>query len=168
MKTLLFFRHGKSDWDAEHAHDHERPINRRGRKAARRMGRFLAETDQVPDRVLTSSAVRARQTLDEALAKGGWKDVPVDVTDALYEASPDGVLAAIRQLPEAARRALLVGHEPTWSETVARLVGGGSLRFPTAALARVDVAVERWQDVAFGAGELIWFVPPKLLDASLK
>ncbi len=66
MKTLIFFRHGKSDWDAEYHGDHNRPVAKRGRKAAKLMGRFLASTGQVPDSVVTSSALRARSTFELA------------------------------------------------------------------------------------------------------
>ncbi len=64
---------------------------------------------------------------------------------------------------DAAEVLLLVGHQPGWGETVSRLIGGGAVQFPTAALARVDVDVQQWRDVAFGRGELIWLVSPKAL-----
>jgi phosphohistidine phosphatase len=162
MKTLLFLRHGKSDWDADFSHDHERPINARGRKAAQRMGRFLAASGVVPDRIATSTAVRARSTLELFLEAGGI-DAPVRETRALYLAGPDDLLREIRAEDDAAGVLLLVGHQPGWGETVGRLTGGAAVRFPTAALARVDVDVTAWADVAFGRGELVWLIPPKAL-----
>ena len=72
MKTLLFLRHGKSDQDTDYGHDHERPLKKRGRKAARTMGRFLTKTDQAPDSVIVSASVRAQETLVMALDAGGW------------------------------------------------------------------------------------------------
>lgn len=167
MKTLLFLRHGKSDWDADYGHDHERPLKKRGRKAARAVGRFLTETDQAPNSVVTSTAVRARETLTSALEAGGWA-CPVRATETLYEATPADVRREIQAEPDGAERLLLVGHEPTWSETIGRLIGASPgdaarVRFPTAALARVDVDVARWAEVDFGWGELIWLLPPRLL-----
>ena len=78
MKTLILFRHGKSDWDSEEPSDHDRPLAKRGRKAAKAMGKFLALAGQVPDSAVTSSAVRARSTLEIAMEAGagtaasGW------------------------------------------------------------------------------------------------
>lgn len=163
MKTIILFRHGKSDWNADFDHDHERPIGKRGRKAARAMGRFLTEVDQQADRIVTSSAVRARQTLEQAQEAGAWT-APVRVTDALYDASPDDVMEEIWAAPDATACLLLVGHEPTWSLMTGRLIGGGQVRFPTAAMARIDVEVERWNGVSFGSGTLMWFLPPKLIS----
>ncbi|GIV60715.1 MAG: phosphohistidine phosphatase [Rhodothermaceae bacterium] len=163
MKTLLFFRHGKSDWEAAYDHDHERPLAKRGRKAARRMGRFLAGIEQYPDAVITSSAVRARTTLELAAKAGAWPACPVRVTRALYEAAPDDLLREVRQETDDTGRLMLVGHEPAWSQTISAFIGGGTLRFPTAALARIDLNVAHWADAAFGQGTLIWLVIPKAL-----
>lgn len=161
MKTILFFRHAKSDWDADFAHDHERPLAKRGQKAAKAMGRLLAEIGAVPDAVVTSSAVRAQETLRLARKAGAW-EVPIRVTDALYQAAPEGVLEVLRAEPDTTESLLLVGHEPTWSATVGALIGGGSVRVPTACVARVDLDVARWEEVRFGQGQLIWLLPPKL------
>ncbi len=162
MKTLLFLRHGKSDWDADFSTDHERPLAGRGRSAAATMGRFIAACGVLPDRIVTSTAERARTTVEIAMAEGGWT-APVRETRALYMASPADLLVQIRAEDDDADVLLLVGHEPTWGMMVSRLIGGGAVRYPTAALARVDLGVARWQDVAFGRGELIWLVPPKAL-----
>jgi phosphohistidine phosphatase len=162
MKTLLFLRHGKSDWDADFDRDHERPINKRGRKAAKRMGRFLAESGVLPDQIVTSTAVRAQSTLDLFREAGGL-EAPVRATRALYLAGPNDLLREIRAEDDAAEVLLLVGHQPGWGETVGRLIGEAAVRFPTAALARVDVDVASWTEVTFGRGELVWLVPPKAL-----
>lgn len=161
MRTLIFFRHGKSDWGADYGADQDRPLAKRGRRAARTMGRFLRLANLMPDSAVTSSAVRAHTTLDLAREAGLW-DCAVRVTSALYEASPPRVLDEIRGEDNHSKILILVGHEPTWSETVGLLVGGGLLRFPTGAMARVDLDVERWEKSEFGTGRLIWLVPPKL------
>lgn len=163
MKTLLVLRHAKSDWNAAYGGDHERPLNERGQRAARCIGRFLASIDQVPDRVLTSTALRARTTVELAASEGAW-DAVVEREAALYETGPDAVLERVTRTTEDCASLLLVGHEPTWSSLVGRCIGSGRVRFPTAALARVDFAVERWSEVGFALGELVWFVTPKLLS----
>lgn len=162
MKSLLFLRHGKSDWDAPFNHDHDRPLAKRGVKAAKVMGRFIAASGEEPDSILTSTAVRARDTVETASRAGGWS-APIHQTSELYGASPQSVLELVQEQSDTLDSLMLVGHEPTWSHTVSLLTGGANLRFPTAAIARIDFDVFSWRDVDLGRGELIWLVPPKAL-----
>ena len=43
MRSIIIFRHGKSDWDAIYDRDHNRPLSKRGVKASKKMGRNAAE-----------------------------------------------------------------------------------------------------------------------------
>ena len=61
MKKLLIMRHAKSDWGSGLA-DHERPLNKRGTKAAAAMGKALAAMEEIPDLVISSTATRAATT----------------------------------------------------------------------------------------------------------
>lgn len=163
MKTVIFFRHGKSDWDAAFGRDHDRPINTRGKRDSARMGQFLSNAGQVPDRIVTSSAIRARQTLERAIDGGSWGDVSTLVTDDLYEANPEAVLSVIHLQEDKWSRLLLVGHEPTWSQMIVTCIGGGAVKVSTATMARIDFHAPTWEDIAFGRGTLRWLVSPKLL-----
>ena len=163
MKTILFFRHGKSDRDGEYATDAERPLKKRGRRAARRMGRLLSEAGQAPELVLTSHAERARATALIAAEEGNWSASIFEVP-SLYEATPEGLLAQIRSERDEISCLMLVGHEPAWSETIGQLIGQAAICFPTGAIARVDVEVPRWVEVEFGRGRLAWLVAPRLLE----
>lgn len=165
MLSLILFRHGKSDWDAPFANDHERPLASRGREAARCMGRLLGQTRQVPDLAVSSSALRARDTLHLAARAGHWK-CPMRIESSLYQSSPSAVLAWVNNLGENPECLLLTGHEPTWSELAGRLIGKAVVRVPTAAMLRIDFEVEAWQQLAFGSGELRWLLPPKVVCGS--
>ena len=162
MKTILLLRHGKSDWDADYIGDHSRPLAERGEKGARKMGRFLTTARVSPDRALSSTAERARQTLAIAAEAGGWTG-PARITDALYEATPQSILAEIQTEDDAAQTLIVVGHEPTHSGLVSLLIGGGRVEMKTAAVARIDVPVERWANVAAGRGTLAFLLPPSAL-----
>ena len=48
-KSLIIFRHAKSDWDADYSSDHKRPLAKRGIKAAKTMGLLLTESGKLPD-----------------------------------------------------------------------------------------------------------------------
>jgi phosphohistidine phosphatase len=161
MPALLLLRHAKSDWSAD-ADDRARALNRRGRKAAATIGKFIARAEQVPETAIVSPAVRAQETLERAMAAGDW-NCSVRTADALYEGGVGGLLDEIRTEPPDTDLLLAVGHEPTWSDAASLLIGGGNLRLPTAALVRIEFAADHWRDVGPGTGELAWSVVPRLL-----
>jgi phosphohistidine phosphatase len=162
MRTLLVLRHAKSDWDSG-VDDVERPLAKRGRKASVRIGRFLALAGPRPNIIVTSVARRARETVERAAVAGGWDDIPMQVTDALYEASPEGVLEVIRAFPDSASTAMIVGHEPTLSALVGRLSGGGQVVMVTGALATVELDATSWDEVDFGMASITRLIPPRSL-----
>ncbi len=163
MKTLLILRHAKADKDPSYAPDHERPLTGRGRDAAALVGWTLTRLEQAPDMIVSSTAVRARDTAHRAAKAGGWK-CPVILEDGLYSTSAPQALSRIRDLDDAARSVMLVGHEPVWSELAGQLIGGASLVFPTAALARIDLPIDLWSRADFGRGALVWLVTPRTLE----
>lgn len=145
MKRLILFRHGKSDWHAPHGSDHERPLNHRGVTAAETMGRVLGRAGLVPDRVITSSAVRAKTTIELASAAGGWECV-VEVNEDLYGTTPGGALKVAARVPSDVESLMLVGHEPTLSE-LARHLTGGHVTVKTATVIGIDLLIDSWRDV---------------------
>jgi phosphohistidine phosphatase len=164
MRSLLLLRHAKALREPA-SDDAERPLAPEGEEAAARIGRFLAAAGIVPDALLTSPTRRARETLERVAAAAGW-EAPQQVRP-FYETTPASVLATLRELPGSVEVALAVGHEPTWSETAARLVGGGSIRLATGAVAAIGLDLRGWGELASGRGELLWLLPPKLLIAKV-
>lgn len=162
-RTLLILRHAKSDWSAAYDGDHERPLKKRGVKAARRMGGFLAARALVPETVLTSSAVRARATADLVAEAGGFAVLP-RIEPELYNAAPDVVVPMLRRLPAHSDPVLVVGHEPGCSELIALLGGVPEPAFPTAALACLELDIPAWDELAPGSGRLLWLVTPRELS----
>ena len=161
MRSVILFRHGKSDWQTDaDGDDRQRPLSRRGQRAARTMGRFLILTGEVPDSAITSPALRATETLRLAMEAGGW-NCPVRWREGL-SGDVSSVIDEIRAELPVTKVLLVVGHQPTSSQVAELLIGGGSLRLPTGALARVDLDVDQWTSVGPGCGQLTWLVPPPL------
>ena len=165
MRSLILFRHGKSDWDADYGSDHERPLANRGKEAAICMGRMLSHAGQTPQLAVTSSALRARATLQLAVRAGRW-DCQIRVEDALYGCSIGSILHWIRVLKDDPECLLLTGHEPTWSELAGSLIGEAAIRVPTAAMLKIDFQIDSWQQIDSGYGQLKWLIPPKLVCRS--
>ena len=170
MKRLTVLRHAKSSWDDPSIDDFDRPLNSRGWKAARRMGRELKHRRAHFDVCLASPAARVRETLD-ALAEGyGELDFEVRFESAIYEASAAALLNLVSRLPQEARSALLVGHNPGLERLIVELTADGKLnhriaeKFPTAAAASIQFPIENWSDLAPGCGTVTELILPKELD----
>ena len=162
LLELWILRHAKSNWDADYPSDHERPLSTRGERAARELGEFLGSRGHEPGRILCSTAVRARRTVEILAETASW-DRDVHFTRNLYEATASEVLTEIRSLDTDEGPLLVAGHQPTSADLASRLVGGGSLRFPTAALVAIACDTDRWSDLRFGTGSICWMTIPKLL-----
>lgn len=161
-RRLLLLRHGKSDWDASYEHDHDRPLSKRGVRDAKRIGRFLADAERVPELVIHSTAVRAACTVELAIEAGNWSS-DVQASRDLYDTDLATLLAVVHGVDTTVSTLLLAGHQPLWSTVAARLTGGCAIRMPTAAVACIRFEAAEWQAVSEGSGELAWLVVPKLL-----
>lgn len=111
VKNLYLLRHGKSDW-AKQADDFHRPLKNRGKRGAQKIGLWLAKHNEIPDHVISSSAVRAVATADKACKVMGFDCKHIERLDRVYMASPDELIAVINTVPENIKRLLIVGHNP--------------------------------------------------------
>ncbi|MGW8268021.1 MAG: SixA phosphatase family protein [Longimicrobiales bacterium] len=171
IKTVLLLRHAKSSWDQPLLEDFRRPLAPRGRRAAPRVGRYLAREELIPDRVLCSGAARAVETW-ELVSEALGVAVSTEFREELYHASPRSLMEILRTLPDEVQSILLIGHNPTFETLALRLAGSGNEetleamrnKFPTAALAILDFGIERWAELEEGGGVLRVFIRPKELD----
>jgi phosphohistidine phosphatase len=137
MHKLHLLRHAKSSWKQD-VEDHQRRLNRRGREAARQVGRHFPEAGAL-DLVLCSSALRARETMDLFLA--GFAIRPRSkIEDELYAASQEKLIGRLRRLPEDEVNVLLVGHNPGIHELAISLADTSSARFPELASGKFPTA----------------------------
>jgi len=168
MRQLLLLRHAKSAWDDPALADHARPLNNRGRAAARLMAAEMQRLGLTPDLVLVSSARRTLQTL-EALKPLEGSPI-VTISDALYLAPWEGLLAALNQVPDTVRSVLLIGHNPGLHDLALNLLPPGTAAtpmlfrlqegYPTGALTEFAIA-KPWHDLTDGGGRLMAFIAPR-------
>ncbi|MEA3060444.1 MAG: phosphohistidine phosphatase [Sphingomonadales bacterium] len=171
MKILTLLRHAKSGWDDPVTRDFDRPLNPRGRRAARTVAQEMRRLGLGFDLVLASPARRVVETIAEVAAELG--PLPADYDERLYLASPQTLLDVVHETPAGARRLLLIGHNPGL-ESLALLLSGPvplrsevELKYPTSTLAEIAFPVESWGEVRSGGGELRRFVRPRDLDPEL-
>jgi len=161
-RSLYVLRHAKAEEAMEGRGDRARPLKRRGIRAARLIGRTLTRLAEAPELVLTSDALRARETAEVARDAGGWS-APLELCPAIYEAGASALLAQVQGVQADVARVLLVGHQPGLSQLIAELTGGEP-DFPTAALARLDFELERWSELTPRSGRLAWLVTPEMIE----
>jgi phosphohistidine phosphatase len=145
MKTLLILRHGKSSWKDASLADHDRPLNSRGRRDAPVMGELLRDEGLVPGLIVSSTAKRARTTA-EAVAEASGYEGEVLLTRYLYMADPEDYLAVLQELDSTEESVMVVGHNPGMEALLEDLTGEYE-RLPTAALAQVELPVDRWTEL---------------------
>ena len=146
MKTLLVLRHAKSSWSDSGRDDHARPLNTRGEAEAPRVGARLREQRVTLDVVISSDAVRARNTAGMVAEAAGFSGTVV-LDPRLYLASADEVIAVLRELEaDDADTVMIVGHNPGLEALVARMTGEQH-DLPTAALAEIVLPIDRWPDL---------------------
>lgn len=160
MRRLLLMRHGKSDWDAPYGTDHDRPLAPRGERAARTMGRVLQRMGEIPETMLSSSAVRARTTAELARVSGGWP-CPLTIDDGLYGTGAYEALHIAAAQGGDAKRLMLVGHEPTWSDLTGLLTGARA-HVKTATVVGIDLGIDRWLDAPDATGVLAYLLNPRM------
>jgi len=173
MKTLTLLRHAKSDWSDAVQRDFDRPLNERGRRAARTIGAHMAAEKLIFDRVVASPAVRVVDTIDE-VAKGYGRPLAPDFDARIYLASAITLLDLLRETPVEVDRLLLVGHNPGLEQLALELAAADSknpmrrrieVKYPTATLAEIAVDADCWNEAA--SGRIVRFVRPRDLDPEL-
>jgi phosphohistidine phosphatase len=163
-RRLILLRHAKSAWPD--VADQDRPLAGRGRRAAPAAGRWLRESGHVPDLVLCSTALRARETWQLAQEELGAHP-QTTFERRVYGASAAELLELAREAPSGVRRLMIVGHEPTMSDLTLELADddrGAALdrvraKFPTAAIA-ILVFTGSWPELGPGKARLAEFVVP--------
>jgi phosphohistidine phosphatase len=164
MKTLLLLRHAKSSWKEEGLDDHDRPLNNRGKRDAPRMGELLRDENLLPELILTSSAKRCRKTAEHVIAASGYRG-ETRITGELYEADGDKLRKALANLADPPGSVLVIAHNPGMEELLEALTGTYK-PLSTAALAHLELPLDRWQDFAATTrGRLLNLWQPRDLES---
>ena len=167
MKRLTVLRHAKSSWKDRELDDFDRPLNGRGRKAARRIGREISERGMHFDFVLASPAARIRETID-GISEHHRLNAPMHFEPRIYMARVAELIELISTVPDEKSSVLLVGHNTSAERLVAKLSADDETglrrrveeKFPTAALAAIELPIKSWKDVQPECGRLVALIYP--------
>ena len=160
MKTLLIVRHAKSSRDDPKLSDHDRPLNERGIKDAKRLGKTLTEEGFIPDLILASSAKRAQETA-ALLIKFSEYHGEFKLTKDLYLTNVDSHIEVVKKNAHDFSVIMIVGHNPTLEEWV-NLLADAHEQLTTANLAKIELPIEQWNQLTANTrGRLVKLWQPK-------
>lgn len=175
MKTLILLRHAKSGWDDHDTRDFDRRLNVKGKRAARTMGQHMRSSGVDWDHAIASPAARVVETLEQ-ISAGYGRTIEPEWDRRAYLASASTLLDLIHAAPDGIDALLMSGHNPGLEDLILMLVPDRSddalrddveAKFPTASLAVMTCAGDRWEDVAPGKCTLTAFTRPRDLDPDL-
>jgi phosphohistidine phosphatase len=170
VKRIWLLRHAKSSWDQPSLPDADRPLAPRGRRAADILAAHLAAAEVRPTVVLCSSSLRTRETLAAILPALG-DALEIRIEPALYGAGAAQLLDRLRQVSNRTSSAMLIAHNPGIQDLALALAARGPAlaglgeKFPTGALATLELDVERWHDLDHGMATATTLVTPRSLEA---
>jgi phosphohistidine phosphatase len=159
-RELLILRHAKSAWDTGAQRDYDRPLAKRGRKAAPHVGRFLLGQDLIPDYVISSPAQRAKQTVIAVCEQMGIGQEQINWDDRIYGGWTSSLIQVLSECPQSARRVMIAGHNPGLESLLEELcnhyvpIPGNGKLMPTAAVAHLEI-LSQWEELGPASGRLI-------------
>ena len=165
-RELWLLRHGKSDRNLA-MEDFDRPLKKRGKRAAQRIGAWLQQQRLMPDWIVSSPAKRAITTAKIVHKAIAVEALVITQDKRLYQEGFERLKTVLAECPLEARRVLLVGHNPELEDLLIHLVGADNLPdtdklLPTAALARL-IMPDDWTHLDAGSAKLLSITSAKSL-----
>ena len=177
IKHLILIRHGKSSW-APYSRknfvgdDHQRPLNHRGKMAAKDLSVHLGLTIGSIDKIFSSSAVRATKTLKiiEENVKTNHKS---EIEPRLYTFEEEKLLEYIKETDNRLQNIAIIGHNPAIQKLCTLLIERNSFggfyeklseKFPTCGTALIKLRARTWREVTQNCGYLESFITPKSIS----
>jgi len=161
MKRLTLLRHAKSSWKDPDLEDFDRPLNHRGEHDAPMMGRRLLARGARPSLILTSKALRARQTARIIAREIGYPLEFLQGESDLYLADPEQILAVVARQDNAFNDIIVCGHNPGMTELAVQLTGADIDNVPTCGIVAMQTPVRDWTELRGSRCELTCFDYPR-------
>lgn len=160
-RVLYLVRHAKSSRKDPTLSDLARPLNKRGKDDAPRMGKRLKDKSAYPGLIITSPANRAHRTAALIASELDYPVADITVDEKIYGALPSELISLLRDLDNQYAQVMLVGHNPEMTDLVNHLAGYCTDNLPTCGIATLEFATDAWHDVESVAVKLLDLDFPK-------
>lgn len=161
MKELILVRHAKSSWKDATLSDHDRPLNKRGKRDAPEMGERLARSGCDPDLMVSSSAIRALETARSVAGKLGYPRESIAVEECLFHAGVAELLQVIRGVEDSVDGLMLFGHNPGLTDLANHIGPREILNMPTCAVLHLGLESASWTEVGKTSVDEVMYDYPK-------
>lgn len=163
MKKLTLIRHAKSSWEDMSLRDHDRPLNKRGKRDAPFMAQLMASRGWRPDRLISSTAMRAKTTAFHFAGALNLTESDVLQREQIYEASSASMINLIAGLDDQWSEVALFGHNPTFTMVANLFYRNDFLdNLPTCGIVEIEAAeVDRWTDLSPDNAQVVAVHYPK-------
>ena len=161
MKSLLLIRHAKSSWKDPSLTDLQRPLKKRGIRNAREMAERIGELKLEIQKIISSPARRAVQTLDEMADATGFGQDSVQIMPELYSFDYDDVIVSLKTMDDLWQSVAMVGHNPAITDAVNFLALEHIGNIPTCGIALLELDIDHWTDLRAGCAPLQHYDFPK-------
>lgn len=162
-KTLILVRHAKSSWKDTSLNDIQRPLNKRGKRDAPKMGKYLLKSRIVPQAIFSSTGLRALTTARLISVEMGMKPSEINIDEKIYTFNAEELLKVVKSLKDKFDRVMIVGHNPAVTDLVNYLCGSKIDNIPTCGVALLRFPVNSWKKISKNSAELLSFDYPKKL-----
>ena len=166
MKYLFLTRHAKSSWGNPGLADIDRPLNKRGKKAAPFMGKLIMDKGEKPELLISSPAYRAFLTAKAFGEAMGLVENDIIIDRTIYGAGAQQLLELVQNQDDLYKSIMLFGHNPTFTSFVNFLTSSNIMNVVTCGVVRIDFECSSWTEIDFGSGRLAYYEYPKKYDNS--
>ncbi len=166
MKTLYIARHAKSSWEDVHVSDHDRTLIPIGKKRTKKVARWLKEHKIFPDRIISSTAIRAYKTA-RLLAQGiGFSEEKIEKEASFYNADSEDIMEYLYALPNTVDKVMVVGHNPTFTELVNLFLEENKWidNLPTSGVAAIRFETDKWDELELAEHQVEFLITPKMVN----
>ncbi len=165
MKRLFLLRHAKAGFGQD---DKSRPLAKQGKKDAFRLGQYLAEKNLLPDHILCSAALRAKETF-ETLSEGAELSFSVTFLNELYLASEDYMTQLLHKLDPSVQAPMIIAHNPGLAIMLHNLAytpphDAPIIKFPPCMVSILDFDIKNWSELRHHSGYILQNILPATLN----
>ncbi len=161
-KTLYLVRHAKSSWKDESLSDRERPLNKRGKRDAPFIGKYLRQKGEVAEVLISSPAKRTLSTAKLIAGELGLNKNDIVIANELYMAGISEFIKTIQHLIDLHKSVMIFGHNPGITEFANFVSNAGIDNIPTAGTVRIDFNINAWKEIENKKGKMNFFIFPKM------
>lgn len=160
---LFLIRHAKSSWKHPELSDFDRPLNKRGKKDAPFMGKWLRSQKIEPSVIISSPAKRAKATILSLAEEIGYDAEKIIFDKRIYEAWMNDLLRIIQEVESKNKEVFLIGHNPGLNMFAEFLTDTYVENIPTCGIVCIEFSKGKWHEIKEGDGKISFFEYPKKL-----